>query len=638
LDGYLTEIDGRATIKKLSERRLEIETEQHHAFAEVVRLRTFAGLKRSMTAAVEAALMMFVQAVRRIGAGTGVRAVRHRRTARQAMQTCAKSVPCWIVPGWRVSESLPPELGAFDLVIVDEASQADARLLPALLRGQKLLVVGDDKQVSPDPVAIEERRILQLEHNYLKDQPFKSELLPGSSLYDLMRAIYSGQRLMLREHFRCVEPIIRFSMQFYDEPLEPLRIPKPSERLDPPLIDILVQDGEKHGTTNRAEAKVIVDEMERLTADPAYRERTIGVISLIGRMQAALIQKLLLERIGEEGFLHHQIACGDAPTFQGKERDIMFLSMVASPGDARALTTETFKQRFNVALSRARDRMYLVRSVSEENLRQHDLKAMVIRHFKNPMPDATKAVDDLSSLCESGLERDVYGRLVEIGYRVQPQVRAGGYRIDLVVEGEHDRRLAIELDGDKYHGPERWAEDFGRQQTLERMGWRFWRCWGSSFVRDPGSCMNDLVATLTDFGIEPIGSEPRPNIYTQHLIVSAAPQPVAPEEELAPDQPEPAAPVPMPTEMPDLEMAEGPFVQVGDRIVVRFGDTQNQRTLVLRRQGLDLDNGVITLEHPLGEALLNCSEDDEIEYEFDGRVRTAAILKVEKAALSPMPT
>jgi hypothetical protein len=95
--------------------------------------------------------------------------------------------------------------------------------------------------------------------------------------------------------------------------------------------------------------------------------------------------------------------------------------MVASPGDARALTTQTFRQRFNVALSRARDRMYLVRSVSEEGLRQHDLKAMVIRHFKNPCLNATKSVDDLSSLCESGLEREVYHRLVELDYRVHPQ-------------------------------------------------------------------------------------------------------------------------------------------------------------------------------------------------------------------------
>jgi very-short-patch-repair endonuclease len=263
---------------------------------------------------------------------------------------------------------------------------------------------------------------------------------------------------------------------------------------------------------------------------------------------------------------------------------------------------------------------------------------MVIRHFKNPMPDATKAVDDLSSLCESVLEREVYGRLIALGYRVLPQVRAGGYRIDLVAEGEHDRRLAIELDGDKYHGPERWAEDFARQQTLERMGWRFWRCWGSSFVRDPDSCMSDLLSTLADLGIEPIGSDPRPNIFTQHVVVSAGDQAAATEEVRADDwvkAPEPTEPPPMPAAMPHIEAAQSPFIEIGDRVVVRFGETQNQRTLVLRRDGLDLDNGFITLEHPLGEALLNCSEDDEIEYEFDGKTRIAAILKVEKGSFKP---
>ena len=32
-----------------------------------------------------------------------------------------------------------------------------------------------------------------------------------------------------------------------------------------------------------------------------------------------------------------------------------------------------------------------------------------------------------------------------------------------------DRRLAIELDGDKYHGPDRWADDIRRQRALERL-------------------------------------------------------------------------------------------------------------------------------------------------------------------------
>ena len=38
---------------------------------------------------------------------------------------------------------------------------------------------------------------------------------------------------MLKEHFRCVEPIIRFSMDFYPEKMLPLRVPAAHERLGP---------------------------------------------------------------------------------------------------------------------------------------------------------------------------------------------------------------------------------------------------------------------------------------------------------------------------------------------------------------------------------------------------------------------
>jgi very-short-patch-repair endonuclease len=58
--------------------------------------------------------------------------------------------------------------------------------------------------------------------------------------------------------------------------------------------------------------------------------------------------------------------------------------------------------------------------------------------------------------------------------------RDGAYRIDMVVEGEGDVRLAIECDGDEYHGPDKWADDMNRQRILERAGWVFWRCFAST--------------------------------------------------------------------------------------------------------------------------------------------------------------
>ena len=74
-------------------------------------------------------------------------------------------------------------------------------------------------------------------------------------------------------------------------------------------------------------------------------------------------------------------------------------------------------------------------------------------------------------LCQSEFERTIFTALIERGYRVTPQVGSVGFAIDMVVEGEGGRRLAIECDGDQYHGPERWADDMRRQRILERVGW-----------------------------------------------------------------------------------------------------------------------------------------------------------------------
>jgi hypothetical protein len=128
---------------------------------------------------------------------------------------------------------------------------------------------------------------------------------------------------MLRDHFRCVEPIIRFSSRFYPNPLIPLRIPKASERLDPPLTDIFVPHGRKLRDTNPAEADVIIGEIGKLVTDPAYEGRSIGVISLIGSAQVKIIYDRLVSDLGAEVIEKHRIMCGNSASFQGQERDIV---------------------------------------------------------------------------------------------------------------------------------------------------------------------------------------------------------------------------------------------------------------------------------------------------------------------------
>jgi very-short-patch-repair endonuclease len=228
------------------------------------------------------------------------------------------------------------------------------------------------------------------------------------------------------------------------------------------------------------------------------------VVSLLGPEQAKYIYNLVVSRVDLAELERRKFACGDAYVFQGSERDIMFLSMVADSANHHALSGQVFEQRFNVAASRARDRMYLVRSVKLAELSMADIRRSLVEHFGMPI----EGVDEektLIDLCESGFEREVYSALIELGYRVTPQVKAGAYRIDMVVEGANDTRLAIECDGDEFHGPERWHADMQRQRILERAGWVFWRCFASTWALRKDDVLAELRARLHAMGVEPLG-------------------------------------------------------------------------------------------------------------------------------------
>ena len=514
---FLEKIDGHQRLRELFASRKMMTTILARTYQDLVAEKTWLGVYNNSPNAIRQALHAYLNSIQAMGAGTGIRAVRHRRSAREAMKLAYKAVPCWVLPEWRISETLPPELGLFDLVIIDEASQSDIWALPALLRGEKLLVVGDHKQVSPSAIGVPEEKIKELRDRFLTNQPFGSEMTPDKSIYDLARVVFAGSSVMLREHFRCVPAIIEYSnREFYEGDIKPLRLPKANERLDPPLIDVFVKGGFRQADVNTAEAKAIVDEIEAILLDPELEGRSIGVVTLLGTAQAAHIQKLVNDRISPIDVIARQIAVGPPPVFQGRERDIMFVSMVLGPNERGAANRADMKQRYNVALSRARDRMYLFRSVDRTAFAEDTLNGRLIRHFQEPFRVDARSTQVLRDRCESGFEFDVFDELVRRGYRVEPQVRCGAFKIDFVVEGSEGRRLAIECDGDRFHGPGQWSDDMARQRVLERAGWTFWRCFASSWARRREEVVNDLLHTLGGLGIEPIGSEAVDNSVWVH--------------------------------------------------------------------------------------------------------------------------
>ena len=504
------------------ERKQQSIRDRESRFLSLIQAKTRLGLKSRITPKIQSEFMNFTQALGKLGAGTGKAAFRHRKTIKAAARKASPAIPVWIMPESKVSEQLPADLGSFDLVILDEASQSDVTSVGVLARGAKLLIVGDEKQVSPSSVGVTVDRVDQLRAEHLQDLPNKNSYDEKTSIFDIAMLRYPQSHLTLREHFRCVHPIIEFSTRFYDGRLIPLRVAKASERFDPPLVDVHIKGAMRNGKLNEAEANYIVEEIASLTSDPAHIHRDIGVISLLGAEQAEHIERLLMDdlRIGPEVMERHHIICGDSRTMQGQERSVVFLSMVADSASARVQRSRADEQRFNVAMSRARDREYLVRSVASHDLKTTDLKLELIQHFYEPLPEGRSVVgQDVLSKCESGFEKDVCQKLLDAGYRVRSQVAAGYYRIDLVVEGDNDSRLAVELDGDHWHGPEQWEKDMIRQTALERAGWNFWRVFGSQWYNNEKYYWDLLIETLAANGIEPIGGEAIEGAFTEFRVV-----------------------------------------------------------------------------------------------------------------------
>src|SRR5439155_1059584 len=154
-----------------------------------------------------------------------------------------------------------------------------------------------------------------------------------------------------------------------------------------------------------------------------------------------------------------------AYAFQGDERDVMFLSMVAAPNERiGALTKESDKQRFNVAASRARDQVWLFHTATLNELNHGCMRHKLLGYYSNPAAHSVGKPD--WDKCESNFEREVGKLIYAKNYRVIPQYEPFGprsYRIDFVIEGLKSR-LAVECDGPHHDDPEQIERDMARQR------------------------------------------------------------------------------------------------------------------------------------------------------------------------------
>ena len=455
------------------------------------------------------ALQGWKMTVKRIGKGTGKQAPALKAKARELMAKCQTAVPGWIMPINKALESLDPKKNRFDIIIIDEASQADISALAILYMGKKLIIVGDDKQVSPMAIGTEIDKITALQQMYIKDKIPNDHLFTSkTSIYDIAATTF--QPLMLREHFRCVPEIIGFSnMLSYDYKIKPLRAASDSSIL-PAVVNFRVEKGNRAmNKTNYNEAMTIVALMKACIAQEEYKGKTFGAISLLGDDQAELIRKLIDEKIDKKEIEERRILCGNSAHFQGDERNVIFLSLVDSGTGNGPLGMQGFgpddayRKRYNVAVSRAQDQLWVVDSLDSANdLKPGDIRKTLIDYSLNPHADELKR-KKIESKADSPFETAVASYLFLRGYHLVQQWEVGAYRLDMVaVCGK--KTVAIECDGERWHsGEAKIREDMERQTILERLGWRFIRIRGSEYYKNPEAAMERVINELTALGIEP---------------------------------------------------------------------------------------------------------------------------------------
>ena len=450
--------------------------------------------------------------------------------------------PVWMAAPATVAQIFPRE-ALFDVVIFDEASQCRLEeALPVLLRGRRVVIAGDPKQLPP--TRFFEQSLAEsddidaetAEEVFQQQQSEAEDLLSAALNLDVQEAF-------LDVHYRSRnEALIGFSNQaFYGGRLQP--IPgHPGHKAFQTPIQLKHVDGVYQERGNEAEAKAAADLVAELLDDPeppsiglacfnlnqrelildALEDRAANDPKFAERLEAAR------QRRGRDSF--EGLFVKNLENVQGDERDHIVICTTFGP-DAQgkfrrnfgALSRAGGERRLNVLVTRAREMVHVLTSIprpeylSNEPLAdgvrptgRHQLyaylrfAARLAGDFEQWQQALERATPATAAECLVQPTRSPSSVVEVLGRRLKEQHAVGstaywgndGFCVDLALAHPRlpaDVTLGVLADFTRYRKtPDPIAWERFRSAILSSQGWHLHRLWSPALFRNPEALLETL--------------------------------------------------------------------------------------------------------------------------------------------------
>lgn len=445
-----------------------------------------------------------------------------------------KLFPCWLLSPESVSTIFPLKKNMFDIILFDEASQVFIEnTLPTIYRGKHIVVAGDSKQLRPTATFM--KRYMGNDSDDELDLATIAAL-EVESLLDLATSRYNTANLTY--HYRSKnEELINFSNHaFYDGKLQVA--PNISKNIGEKPIERIKVNGKWLNRRNEEEASAVASLLKKLIKNKR-NSYSIGIITFNTEQEAAIEDAIdrecgkdsafrdavIRERNRKEDGEDISLFIKNLENVQGDERDIIIFSIGYAKNEYGKvvahfgpLSVEGGENRLNVAITRAKQKIYVITSIEPEELivegtknagpkifksylkyvravsnKKNKEAEYVLETFKPNLPQSEEEV------VLNNLENQIKAELVKLGYEVETNLGNTKYKISLAV---YDKKLdkyllGIECDYAAHNSSDSILErDVYRNKFLSSRGWKIIRVWSRDWWLNKARVVSNIVKEI----------------------------------------------------------------------------------------------------------------------------------------------